>query len=107
MGQLGLKPHDLAELISLIDNATISGKIAKDILPELLAGAAARPGVRQFVESKGLVQISDENAIAAMIDEVLSANQKQLQRVQGWEDEDAGLLHRVCGPEPPQCMRTP
>lgn len=34
----GLTPKHLAEIVSLIDRGVISGKIAKDILPNLLAG---------------------------------------------------------------------
>ena len=36
MDQLQLKPHTLAEMIGLIENGTISGKIGKQILPDLL-----------------------------------------------------------------------
>ena len=38
MDQLAIAPSALAEMISLIEDTTISGKIAKDILPELLEG---------------------------------------------------------------------
>lgn len=38
MDQLAIKPEALAEMIRLIEDTTISGKIAKDILPELLEG---------------------------------------------------------------------
>lgn len=37
-------------------------------------------GVKSFVESKGLVQVSDAAEIEAMIDTVLAANQKQLEQ---------------------------
>lgn len=47
----------LAEMIALIEEGVISGKIAKDALPRLLAGEG-NGGVRAFVESQGLVQIS-------------------------------------------------
>ena len=38
MDQLKIQPQALAEMISLIEDTTISGKIAKDILPDLLEG---------------------------------------------------------------------
>ena len=38
MDQLAIVPAALAEMIRLIEDTTISGKIAKDILPELLEG---------------------------------------------------------------------
>lgn len=58
MDELQLTPGALAEMISLIDDGVISGKIAKDVLPRLLAGEAAGSSVKAFVESQGLVQIS-------------------------------------------------
>ena len=57
MDELQLAPAGLAEMIALIDEGIISGKIAKDVLPRLLSGEATK-GVRAFVESQGLVQIS-------------------------------------------------
>lgn len=46
MDQLAIKPPVLAEMIRLIEDTTISGKIAKDILPELLEGKANEGGVK-------------------------------------------------------------
>jgi hypothetical protein len=57
MDALALTPAALAEMIALIDEGVISGKIAKDVLPRLLEGAG-NGGVRGFVEAEGLVQIS-------------------------------------------------
>lgn len=57
MDQLAMTPAALAEMIAIIDEGVISGKIAKDVLPRLLEGEA-NAGVQQFVESQGLVQIS-------------------------------------------------
>ncbi|EFJ46857.1 hypothetical protein VOLCADRAFT_81690 [Volvox carteri f. nagariensis] len=78
MDGLSISPGALAEMISLIEDGTISGKIAKEVLPELLQGKG-NEGVRPYIENRGLLMISDEAAIGAMIDKVLEANQKQLQ----------------------------
>ncbi|GAX77651.1 hypothetical protein CEUSTIGMA_g5094.t1 [Chlamydomonas eustigma] len=77
MDQLKIAPSALAEMISLIETNVISGKIAKDILPELLEGKG-NAGVKAFVESKGLLMISDEAAISSMVAAVLAANLKEL-----------------------------
>lgn len=45
----------------------------------MLQGKGA-DGVKKYVESKGLVQVSDPAQIEAMIDAVLAANQKQLEQ---------------------------
>ncbi|PSC72757.1 glutamyl-tRNA(Gln) amidotransferase subunit chloroplastic mitochondrial [Micractinium conductrix] len=79
---LPMAPAALAEMIGLIEDGTISGKIGKEVLPALLAGegGAGAGAVRALVEAKGLVQISDPAALAAIVDGVLAANQKQLQQ---------------------------
>jgi aspartyl-tRNA(Asn)/glutamyl-tRNA(Gln) amidotransferase subunit B len=75
--QIALVPLMLAELITLIDNGTISGKIAKDILPELLTEGGSP---KELVERKGLIQISDVSALEGIIDQVLAANPKELEQ---------------------------
>ncbi len=73
--EIALKPETLAELISLIEDGTISGKIAKDILPELLTQGGS---AKELVERKGLIQISDTSQLEAMIDEIIAAHPKEL-----------------------------
>ncbi len=87
--EIALKPTDLTELISLIENGTISGKIAKDILPELLAKGGSP---KQLVESKGLIQISDSSALEAIIDEVIAANPKELEQYRGGKTKLLGFF---------------
>ncbi|MCP2729102.1 Asp-tRNA(Asn)/Glu-tRNA(Gln) amidotransferase subunit GatB [Limnofasciculus baicalensis] len=73
--EIALKPETLAELIYLIEDGTISGKIAKDILPELLTQGGS---TKELVERKGLIQISDTSQLEAMIDEIIAAHPKEL-----------------------------
>ena len=82
MDQLGMSPGALAEMIGLIEDGTISGKIGKEVLPALLAGKGGAGGgsVRALVEARGLVQISDPAALQAIVDGVLDANPKQLEQ---------------------------
>ncbi len=66
-----LAPVELAAMIGLIENGTISGKIAKDILPELMdTGKSAQ----DLIEEKGLVQISDADELVTVAREVIAAN---------------------------------
>lgn len=51
---VALRPETLAELIALIQDGTISGKIGKEILPELLQSGG---GAKELVEKKGLLQV--------------------------------------------------
>jgi aspartyl-tRNA(Asn)/glutamyl-tRNA(Gln) amidotransferase subunit B len=77
LAQAKLRPEHLALLIKLIDNGTISGKIAKDLIPDLMQGAD--PEV--LVKERGLVQIADTGAIETILDDVLAANQELVERV--------------------------
>ena len=73
--EIALKPETLAELVNLIEKGTISGKIAKEILPELLKKGGS---AKELVESKGLTQISDPQELEQIIDEVLVAHPQEL-----------------------------
>jgi aspartyl-tRNA(Asn)/glutamyl-tRNA(Gln) amidotransferase subunit B len=65
----------LAALIHQVDSGRISGRMAKTIFEEMYrTGAAAE----QIIAGLGMVQVSDESALAEAIDRVLSANPKQL-----------------------------
>lgn len=82
-----LRPGALAEMVSMIADGTLSGKLGKELLPLLLAGEAnnddetgsySAGNVRSLVERKGMAQISDQGAIDTLVDSVLSANASQL-----------------------------
>ena len=74
--QSPISAPDLARLLKLIDDGTISGKIAKTVFDEM-----ARSGKppRQIVEEKGLVQITDTDAIDEMVARVISSNPKEVE----------------------------
>ncbi|XP_024533624.1 glutamyl-tRNA(Gln) amidotransferase subunit B, chloroplastic/mitochondrial [Selaginella moellendorffii] len=71
-----ISPSVLAELVTLIKDGTISGKIGKEILPELIRNGGT---AKEVIEAKGLTQISDEAEIASLVDKVLLENPKQLE----------------------------
>ncbi len=68
-------PASLGKLINLIDDGTISGKQAKDVLVEMFKTGK---GAEAIVAEQGLVQVSDTGEIDALIDEVMSANPDQV-----------------------------
>jgi aspartyl-tRNA(Asn)/glutamyl-tRNA(Gln) amidotransferase subunit B len=79
-GNLSLKdallaPAHLAELLSLIKEETISIKIGKEIFHELYERGISP---KRLVEEKGMIQISDENALIATIDAILERSPKEL-----------------------------
>nr|YP_002049015.1 aspartyl/glutamyl-tRNA amidotransferase subunit B [Paulinella chromatophora]B1X4D6.1 RecName: Full=Glutamyl-tRNA(Gln) amidotransferase subunit B, organellar chromatophore; Short=Glu-AdT subunit B [Paulinella chromatophora]ACB42805.1 aspartyl/glutamyl-tRNA amidotransferase subunit B [Paulinella chromatophora] len=69
IGEIKLRPSQLAELIILISNGEISGKIAKEILPELIEKGLSPSAL---IDDKGLAMISDNNQIRTIIVELLS-----------------------------------
>jgi aspartyl-tRNA(Asn)/glutamyl-tRNA(Gln) amidotransferase subunit B len=77
IAEIALKAQDLAELVQLIEAGTISGKIAKEILPELLTQGGSPKAV---VEKKGLIQISDTSAIEKLIEEIIAAHPSELEK---------------------------
>ncbi|TVQ45657.1 MAG: Asp-tRNA(Asn)/Glu-tRNA(Gln) amidotransferase subunit GatB [Gloeocapsa sp. DLM2.Bin57] len=86
---IALTPVALGELVELIESETISGKIAKDILPELLTKGGSPKAI---VASKGLSQICDPEAIAKIIDEVLQAHPKELTAFRGGKTKLKGFF---------------
>jgi aspartyl-tRNA(Asn)/glutamyl-tRNA(Gln) amidotransferase subunit B len=90
INQIALKPETLAELIELIENNTISGKIAKEILPELLTKEVK--SVQKLVESKGLIQISDTKELEAIIDRILAANPDKVEQFRNGKTKLQGFF---------------
>jgi aspartyl-tRNA(Asn)/glutamyl-tRNA(Gln) amidotransferase subunit B len=77
ISEIALTPESLAELIQLIESGTISGKIAKDILPDLLVKGGS---AKELVESKGLIQISDSRELEKIVAEVIAAHPKEVEK---------------------------
>ncbi len=73
--QLKLQPRHLSELIGLIQDKTISNKIAKDIFPDLL-GSDSSP--KTIIEKRGLVQVTDTETLRQTVLEIIAKNQTQL-----------------------------
>jgi aspartyl-tRNA(Asn)/glutamyl-tRNA(Gln) amidotransferase subunit B len=66
-----VRPGHLARLVALVDDGTISGKIAKDVF-ERMARSGEDPDA--IVRREGLTQVADEDALRAVVDRVVAAN---------------------------------
>ncbi|OYW26813.1 MAG: glutaminyl-tRNA synthase (glutamine-hydrolyzing) subunit B, partial [Caulobacter sp. 12-67-6] len=73
-----LPASDIAEMVELIENGTISSKIAKELFEHMWAGEG-RPS--EIVQKRGLVQINDTGAIEAAIDKLIAANPDKAEAV--------------------------
>jgi aspartyl-tRNA(Asn)/glutamyl-tRNA(Gln) amidotransferase subunit B len=84
-----VKPENLGDMINLIADNTISGKIAKDVFEEMLK---SHEPPKVIVERKGLVQVSDVSAIEQIIDHVLTNNKGQVETYLGGKQQVFGFL---------------
>jgi aspartyl-tRNA(Asn)/glutamyl-tRNA(Gln) amidotransferase subunit B len=89
IAELPLKPDQLAELVQLIDGGVISGKIAKDLLPELLAQGGS---AKAIVEAQGLGMISDPAAITAIVEGLLAAHPAEVEAFRGGKTKLQGFF---------------
>ncbi len=76
-----ITPEQVANLVDLIVDGTISGKIAKDVLA-LMVSDERELLPRDIVERHGLRQVTDTGAIAAAIDAIMAANPDKVAQVQ-------------------------
>ena len=81
--------ENLAELVVLIDNGTISNSIGKKVLEELFENPK-EPS--KIIEEKGWVQISDEGAIREVVHKVLENNSQSVADYKAGKDKALGYL---------------
>lgn len=79
----------LAQLVRLIDEGRISGKIGKTIFEQLLDSAKTP---EQIVSEQGLEQVSDLSSIEGTIDQVLAANARQVDQYRAGNEKIFGFL---------------
>lgn len=89
LDQIALTPEGLAGMIKLIENGTISSKIAKTVFKELIENGG---DAEQIVKDKGLVQISDEGTLLKIIGEVLDANPQSIEDFKNGKNKAVGFL---------------
>jgi aspartyl-tRNA(Asn)/glutamyl-tRNA(Gln) amidotransferase subunit B len=76
-------------MIQLIENGTISGKMAKDVIEEMYR--TGKPP-KTIIEEKGMIQITDEAALAKTIAEILAANTAQVEQYRGGKEKLFGYF---------------
>jgi len=84
-----LSPDDLAALLTLVRDGTISNNVGKDVFAEMFE-TGKPPG--EIVKAKGLEQISDDSALEAVIDEVIASNPGPAADFAGGTDKAVGFL---------------
>jgi aspartyl-tRNA(Asn)/glutamyl-tRNA(Gln) amidotransferase subunit B len=79
----------LGQLISRIEDGTISGKIAKDIFEKMWSSGKE---VDEIIQSEGLKQVTDDKEIESMIDKVIQGNPEQLEQYRSGKDRLFGFF---------------
>lgn len=87
--QASFIPEDMAELLQMINERVISGKIAKEVLEKAFV-SGKKP--RRVVEEEGLVQISDQSELEAIISRVISENPDTVESYRGGKPKALGHL---------------
>ncbi|MCG0278032.1 MAG: Asp-tRNA(Asn)/Glu-tRNA(Gln) amidotransferase subunit GatB [Thermanaeromonas sp.] len=82
-------PENLAELLKLQQEGTISIRIAKEVLEEMFATGR---GAREIVEAKGLTQITDVAQLTAIVEKVLAAHPKVVEDYRKGKEKALGFL---------------
>ena len=84
-----ISPNYLNELVELIENKTISGKIAKDVF-EIMFATSKSPKV--IVKEKGLEQVTDDSAIEVFVDQVINENKDKVKEYLSGKDKLFGFF---------------
>ena len=104
IGACPVRPGQLADLLQMTEDGRISGKIAKTVFAEMLA-TGHDPA--QIVKERGLVQMSDEGELAALVAEIIAANPDQAQQFREGKTKVLGffvgqLMQKTRGQANPQ-----
>jgi aspartyl-tRNA(Asn)/glutamyl-tRNA(Gln) amidotransferase subunit B len=101
-------PASLAELIDLVDEGTITVNSAKVVLGEMFA-TGQPPG--EIVQKRGLIQISDRDALIQVIDDILAANSEEVAKFRDGKESLLGwfvgqVMRATRGKANPQMVTT-
>jgi len=104
LGDCLVTPEHLARLLNMIEEGTISGKIAKTVFGEMLE-TGADPDV--IVKEKNLVQMSDEGELLGVVREIIAENPEQVQQFRDGKTKVMGyfvgqLMKKTKGQANPQ-----
>ncbi len=87
--QVDFTPTQLVEILELIDKGTISGKIAKNVLAQVLKTGKQ---VKDIIADSGMTQISNEDAVLNIIRGVLKNNPKPVEQYKAGKKTTIGFL---------------
>ena len=86
---VGVTAHQVAEIQALVENGTINDKLARQVFEGVLAGEGSPADV---VTARKLAIVSDENALAAAVNEAINANPDIVDKIKSGKTQAAGAL---------------
>lgn len=84
-----ITPDMIGKMVQLIENGTISGKIAKTVFEEMFNSGK---NAKDIVKEKGLVQVSDRSIIEVAVDRVIAANPDSVKAYKEGKDKLFGFF---------------
>ncbi|GGI47244.1 aspartyl-tRNA(Asn)/glutamyl-tRNA(Gln) amidotransferase subunit B [Agromyces flavus] len=84
-----VEPVDVAELAALVDEGTLTDRLARQVLEGVIAGEGSP---REIVEARGLAVVSDDGALVAAIDQALAAQPDVLAKIRDGKVQAAGAV---------------
>jgi aspartyl-tRNA(Asn)/glutamyl-tRNA(Gln) amidotransferase subunit B len=89
VAQVPLTPQAMAGLIRLVDRATISSSVAKGVFARMYESGRS---AEEIVQAEGLAQTSDEDALLAIVRDVLAGNADAIAQVRAGKNNAFGFL---------------
>jgi len=83
------EPAQVAELAALVDEGTLTDRLARQVLEAVIAGEGSP---REIVDARGLAVVSDDGALVAAIDEALAAQPDVLAKIRDGKVQAAGAV---------------
>lgn len=89
MDKCTIRPQNLGKLVAMIESGTISGKIAKAVFADMLSDGG---DPETIVQQKGLVQMSNEDELVALVQEIIATNPEQAQQFRDGKEKVLGFF---------------
>ncbi len=89
MAESPMQPERLAQLLTLVEDGSISGKMAKEVFSEMYETGKTAP---EIVDDRGLKQISGDDELAVLVDQVIGENQTAVEEYRSGKKQALGFL---------------
>ncbi len=89
IGDSRLTPDHLVQMLRLVDDGTISGKMAKTVFEDMFNSGQSP---QEIIKEKGLVQISDADTLLPLIEEIVGANPKVVEDYKSGKGKAMGFF---------------